>query len=175
MAWAWRPAVGASLPRTLGSAIEAVQHLSRVSACRRELNTLSAAQPRAAKCHEQRCTSEKTVESGTKSRSRCRVGSDKLQRHRVQGLAAKKHEDWPPPCSTAAPSCVGGRTVALNPAAPKKAGPRQPVGQRQGSAGAALPNPSLKLSPNGGPRGPGLRYPSHLRSPGPRVLPSVPT
>ena len=39
---------------------------------------------------------------------------------------------------------------------------------------AALPNPSLKLSPNGGPRGPGRRYPVHSRQPGPRVPPSVP-
>jgi hypothetical protein len=39
---------------------------------------------------------------------------------------------------------------------------------------AALPNPSLKLSPNGGPRGPGRRYAVHFRQPGPRVPPSVP-
>ena len=38
----------------------------------------------------------------------------------------------------------------------------------------ALPNPSLKLSPNGGPRGPGRRYAVHFRQPGPRVPPSVP-
>ena len=36
------------------------------------------------------------------------------------------------------------------------------------------PNPSLKLSPNGGPRGPGRRYAVHFRQPGPRVPPSVP-
>ena len=35
-------------------------------------------------------------------------------------------------------------------------------------------NPSLKLSPNGGPRGPGRRYAVHFRQPGPRVPPSVP-
>ena len=40
---------------------------------------------------------------------------------------------------------------------------------------AARPNPSLKLSPNGGPRGPGRRYPVHSRQPGPRVPPLVPT
>ena len=38
----------------------------------------------------------------------------------------------------------------------------------------ALPNPSLKRSPNGGPRGPGRRYAVHFRQPGPRVPPSVP-
>ena len=42
------------------------------------------------------------------------------------------------------------------------------------ASGAALPNPSLKLSPNGGPRGPGRRYVAHFRQPGPRVPPSVP-
>ena len=42
------------------------------------------------------------------------------------------------------------------------------------SQGSALPNPSLKLSTNGGPRGPGRRYPVHSRQPGPRVPPSVP-
>ena len=38
----------------------------------------------------------------------------------------------------------------------------------------ALPNTSLKLSPDGGPRGPGRRYVVHFRQPGPRVPPSVP-
>jgi hypothetical protein len=37
------------------------------------------------------------------------------------------------------------------------------------------PNPSLKLSPNGGPPGPGCRYPVHCLQPGPGVPPSVPT
>ena len=46
--------------------------------------------------------------------------------------------------------------------------------QRGHASGAALPNPSLKLSPNGGPRGPGRRYAVHFRQPGPRVPPSVP-
>ena len=38
----------------------------------------------------------------------------------------------------------------------------------------ALPNPSLKLSPNGGPRGPGRLDAVHFRQPGPRVPPLVP-
>ena len=38
----------------------------------------------------------------------------------------------------------------------------------------AGPNTSLKLSTNGGPRGPGGRYVVHFRQPGPRVPPSVP-
>ena len=39
---------------------------------------------------------------------------------------------------------------------------------------AVLPNPSLKLSPNGGPPGPVWRYAVHFRQPGPGVPPSVP-
>ena len=46
--------------------------------------------------------------------------------------------------------------------------------QRRHASGATLPNPSLKLSPNGGPRRPGRRYAVHFRQPGPRVPPSVP-
>ena len=46
--------------------------------------------------------------------------------------------------------------------------------QRRHALGATLPNPSLKLSPNGGPRGPGRRYAVHFRQPGPRVPPLVP-
>ena len=42
------------------------------------------------------------------------------------------------------------------------------------AASAARPNPSVKLSPNGGPRGPGRRYAVHFRQPGPRIPPLVP-
>jgi len=38
----------------------------------------------------------------------------------------------------------------------------------------ALPNPSVKPSPNGGPPGPGRRYAVHFRQPGPGVPPLVP-
>ena len=38
----------------------------------------------------------------------------------------------------------------------------------------ARPNPSLKLSANGRPPGPGRRYAVHFRQPGPGVLPSSP-
>ena len=47
--------------------------------------------------------------------------------------------------------------------------------RRVASHGTSRPNPSLKLSPNGGPRGPGWRYAVHFRQPGPRVPPLVPT
>ena len=39
---------------------------------------------------------------------------------------------------------------------------------------ALMPNPSLKLSPNGGPPGPVWRYAVHFRQSGPGVPPSVP-
>ena len=38
----------------------------------------------------------------------------------------------------------------------------------------ALPNPSVKPSPNGGPPGPVWRYAVHFRQSGPSVPPSVP-
>ena len=172
MAWAWRPTVGASLARTLGRAIKAVQCPGRVSTCRCELNTSSAAQPRAAKQHEQRCTSERTVESETKFASSFGVGSTKLQRQRVQGLAVKKHEDWSPPCSTEAPSCVGGlQSRAQARCAQRK--PLRSVALRGRRPKSALPNPSLKLRPNGVPPGPRGRAVYH-RPRGPGVTPSVP-
>ena len=40
---------------------------------------------------------------------------------------------------------------------------------------AALPNPSLKRSPNGGPPGPGRWYGVHFHQPGPGVPPLVPS
>ena len=135
------------------------------------MNAQSREQPNAM----ERCTSAKTVESGTKFVSRLSVGNANLQGQRVQGPWVKKHKDWSPPCTTAAPGCGGGRTVGLSPPDSRKASPRQPVGQPQGSAGAALPNPSLKLSPNGGPPGPGRRYAVHCLQPGPGVPPLVPT
>ena len=42
------------------------------------------------------------------------------------------------------------------------------------ASSVARPNPSVKLSPNGGPRGPGRRYAVHFLQPGPRVPPLVP-
>ena len=45
---AWRPTVGAGLTRTLGIAKQTLRRSSRISACRRELNSHNAAEPRAA-------------------------------------------------------------------------------------------------------------------------------
>ena len=42
----WRPAAGAPLARTLGSAGEAVQYTSKISACQREFSSHEAASPR---------------------------------------------------------------------------------------------------------------------------------
>ena len=43
-----------------------------------------------------------------------------------------------------------------------------------GKRRARMPNPSLKLSPNGGPPGPVWLYAVHFRQSGPGVPPSVP-
>ena len=57
-------------------------------------------------------------------------------------------------------------------------GPRRVTGTEQAhrlwQLRAALPNPSLKRSPNGGPPGPGWWYAVHFHQPGPGVPPSVP-
>ena len=45
------------------------------------------------------------------------------------------------------------------------------AGHRRSTVRRAEPNPSLKLSPNGGPPGPVWRYAVHFRQPGPGVLP----
>jgi hypothetical protein len=52
---------------------------------------------------------------------------------------------------------------------------RSPYPACRASRRTSRPNPSLKLSTNGGPRGPGRLYPVHSRQPGPRVPPLVPT
>ncbi len=59
-------------------------------------------------------------------------------------------------------SCCSAVTSCKSVASPARGAPR------------ALPNPSVKPSPNGGPPGPGRRYAVHFRQPGPGVPPSVP-
>jgi hypothetical protein len=161
-----------SLARTLGSAIQAVPHHSRVCACRRELKSTNAAKPQTTEHRGQRCTSSVPVESGTKFVSRLSVGNTNMQRQRVRGLAVKKIEDLSPPCSTETPSCVGGlQSRAQARCAQRK--PLRSVALRGRRPKSALPNPSLKLRPNGVPPGPRGRVVYH-RPHGPGVTPSVP-
>ena len=62
--------------------------------------------------------------------------------------------------------CTGSCCPAVTPCKPEAL-----TGLRRSTA---LPNPSVKPSPNGGPPGPGRRYAVHFRPPGPGVPPSVP-
>ena len=190
---AWRLAVGPASTRTLGCAKQAVRCASSVSACRRELNSLDAAKPRA----------------GGSPRER---GRPEIQTTRPQQLgngrasAATNRNDMEPQCHIELPRCVGGsglqsvhRAATSNGAShfaqwlrleyvachgcQRGAGSScgRPRGvtrswqaKHQRSPGAAQPNPSFKPSPNGEPPGPGNRYGVHFLSPGPGVPPSVP-
>ncbi len=179
-----------------------MQRFSKVSACRRVLNSHDAAsrENRAAN-KAPRCSDFPLAQHG--------IGRDWLQQARqaVEGNESSAN-DWQPQCQVAAPHGVGtlsiqsvrrateasscsAITCALQwlrniasqgrerGAASNWSTPTSAARSRQvrcvASPGASRPNPSLKLSPNGGPRGPGRRYLVHSRQPGPRVPPSVPT
>ncbi len=173
MARALRHAVVSRLARTLGSANKAVQRISRVTACRRKLNTSSATLPRG------------TVSVSANEHAQLYSVNDTkavLHLHGV-GNAPKKAKPvgkaqatiyLAPPCLHAALRGVGSAVVGAAACLAVRRGNKS-ASQRERTPNAALPNPSLKLSPNGGPRGPGRRYPVHSRQPGPRVPPSVPT
>ena len=164
-----------------------MQQSSRVSACRRVLNSHNAAS------REDRSVLEESV---------------MLHAQQAANGDESYANDWQPQCQTAAPRCVVAfsnqsvrRATATSRCADTKRarrwlenvsthGPQRGAGSNwstpktvarspyqgcRASHGASRPNPSLKLSPNGGPRGPGRRYPVHFRQPGPRVPPLVPT
>jgi hypothetical protein len=158
---------------------------SRVSACRRALNSHNAAS------REHRAALEESV-----------------MQLAQQAAVDKSHaNDWQPPCHTAAPHCVVPfsiqsvrRATATSRCADTKLarrwlenvsthGPQRGAGSNwstpktvarspypvcRASHGASRPNPSLKLSPNGVPPGPRGRAVYH-RPRGPGVTPSAPT
>ena len=171
-----------------------MQHPSRASACRRELKNHDAAEPRDPDCLQERGQEEdqgtllKQSSEGGPSEAAGRnymeppchiepphcVGSPGIQS--VRGAAA---------ASTAACS-LGWLRRRLEYAArhgrQRGAGdtwcvPRGKTGpwraHHQPTSGAALPNPSLKRSVNGGPPGPGCGA-LHSPQPGPGVPPSPP-
>ena len=104
------------------------------------------------------------------------------RRSRSAPHSAVRHS-WPAPWSTEhqgngllmpfqQPQRRGARSEDQSRSLAQEAGPwrlRQPWFTR-----VALPNPSFKPSPNGGPPGPGRRYAVHCLRPGPGVPPSVP-
>jgi len=151
-----------------------VPHSSRVSACRRQLHTPSAAQPRTAEHRAQRRASLASVESAPKFVSNLGVGSKNLRRQRVEVYRFKQSQDRSPPCCLGPRFCVG-RVGAEGRATLGRCKLLTSAARRGRRPSAALPNPSLKLSPNGGPRGPGRRHVVHSRRPSPRVPPLVPT
>ena len=193
VAGAWRPTVGAGLPRTLGCANRAVRCASRVSACRRELNSLDAAKPQKHGFPQERGQPESQF-------------TQSQQVNRSRASAATNRSDMEPQCYIEPPHCVGSsRLQSVHRAAASIGASRFAQGRRleyvachgrqRGAGGfcgqprgksvpfqachhctvsAAQPNPSFKPSPNGGPPGPGHRYGVHFLSPGPGVPPSVP-
>jgi hypothetical protein len=158
---AWRPAVVARLARTLGAAISNMPHLHKISGFAEGSNSHKWARP--APCCNQYSTNRRA--------NACHVGAGFQQRH------ARCHIGciW----SVAWPSCRGNFQQVCTAAAHNTTQClcQSHRGQPSPAPGqiTAAPNPSLKLSPNGGPRGPGRRYAVHFRQPGPRVPPSVPT
>ena len=170
---------------------------SRVSACRRELNSHDAAEPQELSGPRQLATPRESAE--------LKVMENK---NRAMSRGAATKNDKVLPCQIEPPHCVGGPglqsvcgAAAANTAAscfgrlrrrlehaarhglqPAAGGdwcsPPEGTGlwraHRQRSSGAALPNPSFKRSANGRPPSPGWRYAVHFRQPGPGVLPSSP-
>ena len=166
---------------------------SRVSASRRELNSLDAAKPQKHGCPQERGQPESQ-------------SSQPQQVNRSRASAATNSNDMEPQCCIGPAHCVGGygfqsvRRAAASIGASHFAqwwrleyvachgrqrgaggfcgGPRGITvpfqARRQHMVSAAQPNPSFKPSPNGGPPGPGHRYGVHFLSPGPGVPPSVP-
>ncbi|CAD5373991.1 hypothetical protein RA210_U400006 [Rubrivivax sp. A210] len=186
-----RPTSAGRLARTLGSAGEAVQCSSRVSALRREPNSHEAAKP-----HE------------------ILLPRLRAQDHRVQGPCGingaerSNTNDKGQKCCIGPLHCVGisgFQSVCWAAAASNRAqlsSPRRRLEdlahhvRRRGEGGLCgqareisrsgqghrlgqhrtplMPNPSLKRSTNGRPPGPGRWYSVHFHRPGPGVLPSAP-
>ena len=138
-----------------------MRHSSKVSDCRRELNSHNAAQPRT---------------------------SSQLRARAQPPFHAARNQLAPAPGSfTSTLSCIGALSMCQQwVPRPGLQGGAAGVRCRSSSVAvpwlslcqcplrAALPNPSFKPSSNGVPRGPGWRYAVHFRHPGPRVTPLVP-
>jgi hypothetical protein len=179
-----------------------VQWFSKVSACRRMLNSHDAAsRENRAASKSPRCSA-----FGPEQRGIGRTGPQQAQQ--AVECGESKASDWQPQCqvgsrhgvgtlciqsvrrATEASSCAGFtcaqrwlRNVASqghergagNNWSTATSAARSRLVRSVASHGASRPNPSLKLSPNGGPRGPRRLYLVHSRQPGPRVPPLVPT
>ena len=168
---------------------------SRISACRRGLNSHEAAKPRERHCPQ-------------KSRRAKNQTTLPQQPSRVRLSTTANKNDMELPCQIERAHCVGSsgvqsvrRVAATSSAASSLAQFRRLLeyaarhGQQRGagsscgrprgvtrpwqakhqrSPSAAQPNPSLKARPNGGSPGPVWRYAVHFRQSGPGAPPSVP-
>ena len=159
---AWRPTVGPASTQTLGFARSTLRQTNRLREC---------------KCQ---CPREAFSQRGhvplRRRRPPCFTVHGRVPPSVSRCLSPRQTQVWYAVCS---PQPLEARAVsrsspssdaqcALVPASSVRATlpPMQSAN--------AQPNPSLKLSPNGGPRGPGRRYAVHFRQPGPRVPPLVP-
>ena len=186
---AWRPTVVARLARTLGSAMQVLQCSSRVSACRRELNTHEAAKPQGIGLLSPQDQGSRSIPPLRANDALCPHIKDKELLWQLVGLLCVGTLGFQPVCRAAAPTSSRqstGRCRRLEHlersrsqrgagdalCAPARAtGPWQ--AHLRGKHRAALPNPSLKRSPNGGPPGPcgAVGYPAPH---GPGVPPLAP-
>ena len=171
----------------------------RISACRRELNSHKAAEPQD-ESHLPQLSATAAHQADARGPAKCRTrftGSTAASTNYLQpsNLTGRAHI-----ASSKGFQSVGGAAELSNSAVAhayvrrrqehvaahgRQRGARCFCGASLGTTGpwqarrrpasvAALPNTSLKLSTNGGPRGPGRRYVVHFRQPGPRVPPLAP-
>ena len=174
-----------------------MHHSSRVSAFRRGLNSHDAAEPRILGCPPHWTMRE--IPAGFKLMERGRGVMSRAAAN-WNYMAPPCHLEPPHCVGRPANQSVRGATAASTAASSRgplrrrledaarhgwqrgagcdccvPAGVARPwQAHRQRSSGAALPNPSFKPSPNGGPPGPVWRYAVHFRQPGLGVLPSSP-
>ena len=193
-------AVVARLTQPLGSAGEAVQCSSRISACRREPNSHDAAKP-----PEPACPQKFAAARGPQARTSAEPNDLVAAEHGPGQRGSQQESNYlEPQCHIEPAHCVGssgvqsvrGAAAASNAASglgqlqrleyPTRHGRQRGAGSagyapqgvtgpwqahRQRASGAALPNPSLKRSANGRPPGPATGYGVHFPVAGPGVLP----
>ena len=180
-----------------------MRYASRIGACRRELSSHEAAEPREPGCPQERGRQQASPERGQAANHTSRP----QRASRGRSSAVANRNCMAPQCHIEPAHCVGSSGVqsvrgaaAANTAAftrgqlrrrleyaarhgrQRGAGgawcvPSRITGpwqaHRQCSSGAALPNPSLNRSANGRPPGP-VCGALHSPQPGPGVLPSSP-
>ena len=173
-----QPAAARRLPRTLGSAENSVHRPSRVGACRRELSSHNAAQPRVSTPLRLSDSAHQTQRprklQHLKAHCLGRTGANDLAVHcPLEGLhcvaAVTSRHVLGATCGAAGLNAT--RTTATprlsrsNPSKPASAPARRGI-PRVKPPSTALPNPSVKRSANGVPPSPGHRYAIHSLWPG---------